>query len=117
MGGWLASPSYVTAPGIDGASRRCRRVGMNRSRVATMTLVGTSTRLIHVPESNLPTSSSAAKIDQALVLRNSDIAHGATRSAAFDNPAGWSLSADATLSMPVRARSPHRLIAAAVTEN
>src|SRR5437763_14927908 len=90
---------------------------MKRSRVATMTLVGTSTRLIHVPESKRPTSSSAAKIDHMLVLRNSDIAHGATRSAALDNPAGWSLSADATFSMPVRARSPQPLLAAAVLEH
>src|SRR5436190_18004888 len=90
---------------------------MNRSRVATITLVGTSTRRIHGDESNLPTSSSAAKIDHTLVLRNSVIAHGATRSAADDSPSGWSLNAVATRSMPERARSLHLVIAAAVIAN
>src|SRR3954470_14792278 len=90
---------------------------MNRSRVATITLVGTSTRRIHGAESNFPTSSSAAKIDHTLVLRNSVIAHGATRSAADDSPSGWALHTVGTRRTPARARSPHLVIAAAVIAN
>jgi hypothetical protein len=47
---------------------------MNRSRVATITDVGTSTRRIHAEDSNFPIASMAASIDHMLVLRNSAIA-------------------------------------------